>query len=183
MTLGVGADQLGNARGHGGAANGALDDGFVQVVATNFPTCEIGVRAGCGKDPLPDPFFRGGRRPGRGNRPPRTSGGDGGAHGIGFAWCQCRDRIRLCWLRHRRGARQRRDLGERTLPMFVEAALDHERFPRHAAIARGVREPVALKDNDFIFGAPKRHRCREDKSCCPGLSCDKKSRTCKPRAK
>ncbi len=49
-------------------------------------------------------------------------------------------------------------LANATLPMFVEAALDRETFLDTRPLPADVREPVALKDNDFVFGAPKRYR-------------------------
>jgi hypothetical protein len=49
-------------------------------------------------------------------------------------------------------------LANATLPMFVEAALDRETFLDTRPLPADVREPVALKENDFVFGAPKRHR-------------------------
>lgn len=49
-------------------------------------------------------------------------------------------------------------LANATLPMFVEAALDRETFLDTRPLPADVREPIALKDNDFVFGAPKRHR-------------------------
>ena len=49
-------------------------------------------------------------------------------------------------------------LASATLPMFVEAALDREAFLDTRPLPADVRQPVALKDNDFVFGAPKRHR-------------------------
>jgi hypothetical protein len=49
-------------------------------------------------------------------------------------------------------------LANATLPMSVEAALDRETFLDTRPLPADVREPVALKDNDFVFGAPKRYR-------------------------
>ena len=49
-------------------------------------------------------------------------------------------------------------LANATLPMFVEAALDRETFLDTRPLPADVREPVALKNNDFVFGVPKRHR-------------------------
>ena len=49
-------------------------------------------------------------------------------------------------------------LANATLPMFVEAALDRETFLDTRPLPADVRAPVASKDNDFVFGAPKRHR-------------------------
>ena len=49
-------------------------------------------------------------------------------------------------------------LANATLPLFVEAALDRETFLDTRPVPADVREPVALKNNDFVFGAPKRHR-------------------------
>jgi hypothetical protein len=49
-------------------------------------------------------------------------------------------------------------LANATLPMFVEAALDREASLDTRPLPADVREPIALKDNDFVFGAPKRHR-------------------------
>jgi hypothetical protein len=37
-------------------------------------------------------------------------------------------------------------------------ALDRETFLDTRPLPADVREPVALKNNDFVFGAPKRHR-------------------------
>jgi hypothetical protein len=49
-------------------------------------------------------------------------------------------------------------LANATLPLFVEAALDREAFLDDRPLPTDIREPVALKDNDFVFGAPKRFR-------------------------
>jgi len=58
---GVGADGLGDPGGETGSANGALDDGFVQVVAAALARGSIDVGPGGGEDPLPGPLARRGR--------------------------------------------------------------------------------------------------------------------------
>jgi hypothetical protein len=55
----MGADGLSGFARPRRLADGALDDGFVQVVAANFLARGIGVRAGRRKDPLPDPLAYG----------------------------------------------------------------------------------------------------------------------------
>jgi len=55
VSQGVWGDGLLKFRSRGGATDGALENGFVEVVAANFLARWIGVRAGRRKDPLPHP--------------------------------------------------------------------------------------------------------------------------------
>jgi hypothetical protein len=55
---GVAANALGELGGDGGLANGALEDGFVEVVATAFVGGWVEVDACGGEEPLPGPFAR-----------------------------------------------------------------------------------------------------------------------------
>ena len=59
MTHGVGGDWLGDVCSEGGFADGALDDGFVQMMSAHLTCGRVGVGAGGGEDPLPIPFARG----------------------------------------------------------------------------------------------------------------------------
>jgi len=59
MAQGVGADRLGDSRGAGGGADGALDDGFVKVVAAGLAALAFDVGSGGWKDPLPGPLSLG----------------------------------------------------------------------------------------------------------------------------
>ena len=59
MTHRVRGDGLGDVGGDGGLADGALDDGFVKVVAAHIAGRGVGIGARGGKDPLPNPFARG----------------------------------------------------------------------------------------------------------------------------
>src|SRR6185295_4870239 len=57
---GVGAGHLGDAGGAAGGADGALDGRLVEVVPADLAGGRIGVVAGGGEDPLPDPLAAGG---------------------------------------------------------------------------------------------------------------------------
>ena len=48
--------RLGMPAAAGGCADGALEDGFVEVVAAGSPVAAVEVGAGGGEDPLPGPF-------------------------------------------------------------------------------------------------------------------------------
>jgi hypothetical protein len=54
----VAADALGELSGDGGVADGALEDGFVEVVSTAFVGDRVEVDACGGEEPLPGPFAR-----------------------------------------------------------------------------------------------------------------------------
>ena len=56
MAEGVAADAFVEFGGLGGLPNGALDDGFVEVVAAGFVGFGVEVVAGRREEPLPGPF-------------------------------------------------------------------------------------------------------------------------------
>jgi hypothetical protein len=59
VTRGVRCRGLVDPDGDGGLTDGPLDDGFMYVVTANLLGLRVGVCAGGGEDPLPDPLAGG----------------------------------------------------------------------------------------------------------------------------